>query len=238
MKKFTLLIMLCSILFSCSKGSSVIKKDKISPEKKSLLAYGAILSSRNYMTFDSIGYVINGLDCTKIEKEAIISMLKETWEVSDRKSALDNLNWLVNEGHRKDYDKYLYNLQQDNPEKYEGFDNDKKNYDDCVKMLKDNFNISDDIIRHVDLGAWDYDRIVTVARWSYIAEYITEEEAWKYCKTSKKLAQASFNSWDEYFVSHALGRAVAYEGDSNELIEVGQELLKSTKSIWKEIPFK
>ena len=238
MKKITLFFILCSILFSCSKGSSVIKKDKISPEKESLLAQGAILSTRNYMTFYGLGHVKNGLDYTKVEKEATISMLKETWEVSDRKSALDNLNWLVNEGHRKDYDKYLYNLQQDNPEKYEGFDNDKKNYDDCVKMLKDNFNISDNIIRHVDLGAWDYDRIVTVARWSYIAEYITEEEAWKYCKTSKKLAQASFNSWDEYFVSHALGRAVAYEGDSNELIEVGQELLKSTKSIWKEIPFK
>lgn len=239
MKKIIFIFISGIILFSCSKFTGISKKEKISPEKKSLLAYGAILSSRNDMNFEDIGFVKNGLDYTKMHRAPIAHLLKEWWSVTDRQSALDNLNWLVNEGHRKDWDAYVYNLQQDKPEKYEGFEVDKKNYDQCVQMLKINFNISEDIIRNVDMGAWDYDRLVTVARWSYIAGYISEEEAWKYCETAKNLAQASYNSWQEYFVSHALGRAVAYEGDSNELIEAGSKLLGAgNNSIWQEIPFK
>lgn len=105
-------------------------------------------------------------------------------------------------------------------------------------MLKEKFNISDDILKKVDMGAWDYDRLVTVSRWCYIAGYITEEEAWNYCITAKKLAQASFNSWEEYYASCVFGRSIAYEGDPDELLEAGEELLKKENSIWKEIPFK
>lgn len=239
MKKIILFLFILFFTISCSRDSNLLSKTKeISPEKKSLLAYGAILSSRNAMDFSGLGFYEKGVEVSKLYKADTISLLKESWEVSDRKTAIETLDWLVIDGHRKTWDSYLYNLQEGGTEKYDGYEKDKARYDKCVKMLKEKFNINDDILKKVDMGAWDYDRLVTVSRWCYIAGYITEEEAWNYCITAKKLAQASFSSWEEYYASCVFGRSIAYEGDPDELLEAGQELLKKDNSIWKEIPFK
>ena len=77
------------------------KEEAGKKEKISMLAYGAILTVRNEDNFTRLG-----TDITE-DKE----ILAENWEITNRKQAIDALEWLVNEGHRKESDEVLKILQ-------------------------------------------------------------------------------------------------------------------------------
>ena len=121
---------------------------------------------------------------------------------------------------------------------YEGLEEAEELYKKCNDMLTTTFKMDKKVLDKVSIMAWDTDRLVNVARWCYYLKYIKEEEAWKYIEKAKKLAQSSFNSWEEYYASNVYGRSLAYSGDPQELLNAGESLLKDKNSVWKRVKFK
>lgn len=227
LKVISILMVLClggTLLSGCQE-----QQNKLSKEKQQLLAYGGILGSRNGDVFDTL-QTTNPLSKKTLE---------EYWDINDKKSAIETLDWLVTEGHRIDCDAVLKVLKDGNIEEYPQLKDVQKLYEQCNNMMISDLGIDKKTLDKVDnIGAWDYDRLVNVARWCYDAQYITEEETWKYINEAKQLSQKSFDSWEEYYISHVYGRSIAYDGDPKELLEVGKKLLKDENSIWKTRSFK
>ena len=228
MKKICSIILLLSLTMSTLLLSGCGSKSSLTEDQQNMLIYGGILGSRNEDTFTELdGYYPD-----------VESMLEEYWSVTDTATAKETLDWLVNEGHRIDGNEFLTVLKKGEENQYEDMDDVKKLYDDCNKMLTE-IGVSEETLKKVNtIGAWDYDRLVNVARWSYSAGYITEEEAWSYIQKAREMAQTEFSSWDEYLASNVYGRSISYDGDPAELKETGDLLLNGDKSIWKDITFK
>lgn len=204
------------------------KEEAGKKEKISMLAYGAILTVRNEDNFTRLG-----TDITE-DKE----ILAENWEITNRKQAIDALEWLVNEGHRKESDEVLKILQAGKAGDYEGLEDAEELYNKSNKMLITEFKMDKISLDKLTVAAWDCDRLVNVARWCYDAKYITEAEAWSYIEKAKKIAQESFTTWDQYYASNVYGRSIAYGGDPSELFGAGKTLLRDKNSIWKTVKFK
>nr|WP_255452998.1 DUF1266 domain-containing protein [Aneurinibacillus sp. XH2] len=105
-------------------------------------------------------------------------------------------------------------------------------------MMKKLSFTQSDFDRVNTIAAWDFDRAVNIARWSCILGYITEEQAWGYMKRAADSASHIFQSWKDYFISFAFGRAIAYEGDIYDILWNGKELLEEKDSIWNEFGIK
>jgi hypothetical protein len=222
MKKI-LVILLLLVLAGVVYGKEPVKKGR-----NDMLAFGAVLGIRNEETFSRLK------PANPNDKES----LKEDWSISNRKSAIEVLDWLVNEGHRTDIDEVLNILKAGKENEYEGLEEAAKLYKKCNNMLITTFKMDKKILDKVTTMAWDTDRLVNVARWCYDLKYISEEEAWNYIESAKKLSQSSFDSWEEYYASNVYGRALAYNGDPQILLNAGEALLKDKNSIWKKVKFK
>lgn len=243
LRKLSLILTFClisSIIFGAcgssgssssnsSNSSSSSKKGELPKEKQRLLVYGAILSSRNKMSFDEL----------KIDKESSKKVLKDGWDTTSKEAAIETLEWLVNEGHRIEADEVFEVIKAGKGGDYPELKKTIKLYDKANSTMKTQLGFKDESFNNVKtVAAWDTDRLVTVARWCYSAGYITEEEAWKYVDKAVAMAQSSFNSWEEYYISCVYGRAIAYEGDIDELIGTGKALFKNSDSVWKKHNFK
>lgn len=240
LRKISLIVLICifsSILFiACASSNSNKAKNlngskgnEIQNDKKRLLAYGAVLSSRNNMSFD-------GLKTTQL---GLKDLLKESWDITDRKTALESLDWLVNEGHRTEADEVYEVIKAGEGAKYPKLKDTVKLCDKATSTMKTQLGFKDETFNNVKtVTAWDTDRLVNVSRWCYTAGYISEDEAWSYINKAVSMAQTSFNSWEEYYISCAYGRAIAYDGDIDELIGAGKTLFKDKNSVWKKYNFK
>lgn len=214
---------------SASSSSSSSKKSKVLNEKQIPLVYGAVLSSRNNMSFDEL----------KTANEGFKDGLKESWDVIDKKTAIETLDWLANEGHRKDADEVYEIIKSGKAGNYPELKKTLKLYDKATSTMKAQLGFKDESFNNVKtVAAWDTDRLVTVARWCYSVGYITEDEAWSYINKAVDMAKSSFNSWEEYYISCVYGRAIAYDGDIDELIGTGKALFKDSDSVWKKCDFK
>lgn len=228
MKKLCSLLLLITLAISTLLLAGCGSKSSLTEDQQNMLLYGGILGSRNEDSF-------NELDGDYYEIE---TTLDEYWGINDSSTAIETLDWLVQEGHRINGNEFLTVLKNGEEDQYENFEDIKALYDSCNTMLLE-IGVSQDSLNNVKtIGAWDYDRIVNVARWSYSAKYITEEQAWSYIQKAREMARSEFNSWDEYFTSHVYGRSIAYDGDPSELRSVGEFLLKDNSSIWNNVNFK
>lgn len=239
LKKLPSILIACliiSILFngctSASTNSSKIsssKKNEVQNEKQKLLVYGAILSSRNNMSFNEL----------KTTNTGIKDVLKEGWDITSKETAIETLDWLVNEGHRTEADEVYEAIKSGEATNYPELKDTIKLYNKANATMKAQLGFKDETFNKVKtVAAWDTDRLVTVARWCYSAGYITEDEAWNYINKAVSIAQSSFDSWEEYYISCAYGRAIAYDGDIDELIGTGKTLFKNSNSVWKKYNFK
>lgn len=91
-----------------------------------------------------------------------------------------------------------------------------------------------------DFLAWDYIRALHILGWGYLAEYLTEDEAYTMMKPFAKQLQEQFDSWDEMSENYMLGRGYWNydETDHDMLEEDRQKLLKDAASPWVQIGFK
>ena len=204
------------------------KKGKLSKEQQNLLVFGAVLAARNNMPYDEL---------TPAEfKDASIQVLGSSWEITDSASAKLQLDDLLNAGHRKEGDPILEKIKTNAPadlEEAAGL------YNDVKKNLIDSYGYTEEQINSIKtISAWDYDRLVNVARFSYYAGYITEAEMWDYINKAATAAKADYNSWNDYFAGVIIGRAISYGQGFSDSATAAGKLLKDDNSPYKKFSFK
>lgn len=211
-----------------SKGDN-----KLSSDEKKFLAYGAPLFVLDQDNVDSLE--------SNTDADMLKEMLEEWWEVTDKKTLFDNIEWLLNEGEHADADlalseirkRGLWNISEEEKE-----DEDSKIGD--VVAIAEYMIFVNGLTEHAlpeTVLAWDLVRAVNLARWGFICGYINEDEMWTSIKETAQIAKGKFNSWDEYGKSFAVGRGV-WQGDSDDY-EIANEsvttLLEDETSPWKVI---
>ena len=202
---------------------------RLNAEQLRLLAFGAPLLVYNDEHVDSIE--------SEIDTDMIRTQLESWWNVTDRDSTLEIVDWLLNEGHHAEADKALRILHEkglkNGPAEAAG-----KLGDVCliVRSMLENGYCSEENIPQTAI-AWDTVRVVNVGRWAYLCGYLTAEEMWEIMHRGADTAKHYFGSWEEYGRSFVLGRGVWHgdPDDSETAHEIVTVLLEKGESPWKQI---
>lgn len=225
----------------------------VTPEQQNALAVGAILKvcREEY---------INALESGEGGMEESRMVFANQWDVTDRESALDVLDWLKNSGHRQ-----IYNNNRKLMERcawYEMEDKIKSNVPQMLdaqseeeaeeliyKSLSFYFNMKQASRIYQDenafssqypetISAWDYGRLVNVACWSVDCGYIDEDEAWNYIEFAYQEVKKTYKTWAEFANSYLFGRHVWNIDDigNDPMKDVVNELLSNEESPWIKFP--
>ncbi len=144
------------------------------------------------------------------------TQLAEWWGISSPAEALDTLNWLHHEGHRHDYAEQL----RHEPTYWR------------TEFARNKFvRYSADL----NIAAWDYARLVNVARWCYDLNYLSWEQAWPFIEAGTALSRQVYDSWESFANGFLAGR-VMWQPENpshDDMGEVVRTLLKKPDSLWQ-----
>ena len=111
-------------------------------------------------------------------------------------------------------------------------------YRDAKAMLINSFGFTEEELLNLPtLAAWDYGRAGFIARYSYAADYLGEEEAWYHIKLAADNASSVYSSWREFTAAYVLGRALAFGSSSADIIDTLEFLLHHPDSSFQTIDF-
>ena len=169
------------------------------------------------------------------EIKSIMEQIRSWWEVTDRESAFEIVDWLLREGHHAEADRVLAAMR--NGQETEDIDEDKvEDVSLITDYMLENSICDMNSVPHTAI-AWDLVRIVNLGRWAFQCGYITEEDMWNIMCVADETASANFSSWEEYGMSFVLGRGV-WHGDTDDCqtaYEIVAELLKNEDSPWLQL---
>lgn len=150
-----------------------------------------------------------GLTRTYYNENLTKVLLKQSWDVVDRESAIETIEWLKEEGHRKTYREYQEELKQ------KGMLN--LNADAFLETLV-NTEMEGYLYRYVIIYslyqagmdedaiiAWDLCRVNELCGDYYVCGYMTYEEAMDISLEISLILQEKYSSWDELMNSYILG---------------------------------
>lgn len=153
--------------------------------------------------------LVGGMEPSSYNKSLTKTLISRDWDVEDRESALETLDWLRDEGHRETYRSYLEELEDlgmldMEPEDFVEalLDTEMEGYLFRYVMIYDLYleGLDEEAI-----AAWDLCRINQLCGDFYICEYMTYEEAMDISLKNSLVLQDMFSSWDELVDSYMLG---------------------------------
>ena len=150
-----------------------------------------------------------GLTRTYYNENLIKNLLEQSWDVVDRESAIETIEWLKEEGHRETYREYLEELEQlgmldlDVNEFLDILVNTEMEgylyrYVIVYSMYRE--GMDEDVI-----AAWDLCRINQLCGDYYVCGYMTYEEAMDISLENSLILQEKYSSWDDLMDSYLLG---------------------------------
>lgn len=191
------------------------------------------------------------LKASKSELDSYESVLESAWGIIDRDTALETLEWLAVEGHHISTDANYYGYdeilallkggQAKLIEEEAKLENELLAYNEVVNILQTDYGYTEEEIHNIKtLAAWDYDRLVTLARWCYGCGYVTADEAWEYIDFAAQQGTGSYDGWRSYFAGVLIGRAIWSEdaGFDSGNKKIADQLLNSQGSIYDKTEFK
>ncbi len=192
----------------------------------------AVLTSLNGWDYTVFGSMPANDDSMALQQ----SMLNEWWEVTDRATADETIDWLMSEGHRMDFAEMMDMLTEDGlGEMPEGERADYllNNYtnmtEEIAQQYADFYALYDE--KGIDMmSAWDYSRAMSVLSNAYIAGYYTETEALDKSLEIATVIQTVFDSWDAFEDSYMVGYEYWAEESSDERRAVYEELKAAPNS--------
>lgn len=150
-----------------------------------------------------------GLPRTYYNENLSKVLLKQGWDVVDRESAIETIEWLKEEGHRKTYREYQEELKQKGMlnldadvflETLVGIEMEGYLYRYVIIYSLYQEGMDEDAIT-----AWDLCRINELCGDYYVCGYMTYEEAMNISLENSLLLQKKYSSWDELINSYMLG---------------------------------
>jgi len=179
------------------------------------------------------------------------TILSEWWDINDRDSAIDTLDYLRDKGYTyyfptvykafsaasdEERENIIINemTTQEDAEKAYGQVHNLSESIDLLKKLK-TIERTEDVEKYGVVG-WDAGRLIFIARLCYDAKYIDEQEAWDYIDTAYVQAQKTFKSWDELAKSYVIGRFIWQGKEADDGLQTfADSLVNKPKSPWKQV---
>lgn len=90
------------------------------------------------------------------------------------------------------------------------------------------------------ISAWDFGRLVTVARSAFSADYIDEQTAWGYIREAYRLTIQEYSNWKEVAAAYLVGRGM-WGGDTmmlDGLYGIAEDCIAKEDSPWKTTSLK
>ena len=206
-------------------------------DMKKFLMIGSVLIGTNDEPYISLA--LTG------DKEDYRDSIESSWGIEGREEALEMLASLLEGRHSvlfkesydilKEHGAADYFEHDDDPD----FDEDDiENYLGAKEVMGEFELLSEsEIDGCTTLYAWDLERIGFLARILSHIGYITEEEAYDWLKKAGAKTAETFNSWNEYFVSLMLGRALHF-GLAREPFAIVYDLLTDSSKLLNIYPIK
>ena len=162
-------------------------------------------------------------------------ILKDSWNITDYKSLVDNFNDLEESGHSGAYDKLLALLNKHkgksvleiaHAEKLDVIQTTRLYYVDKMK----------DVLGQHGIEAWDEGREITTIRWGLGAGYISYDEAISLIEPVVERIKNNYVSWDDFMAHYMAGRGffALYSSDYKSMVE---NAIKAAEDSRKSIPY-
>lgn len=205
---------------------------ELTEEQLRLLALGAPILVYN-------GERVNTIACES-ELETVRNTLESWWDVTDHDSTFHIAKWLLDEGYHADADNLLQSLGSEGLKHLlaNGAEDENETAEEVrlimLTMLENEYCTEENLPKSA--LAWDLVRMVNLARWSHLCDYISEEEMWQIMQAASDAAHEHFASWEEYGLSFIFGRGVWHGNpeDSETASEIVSVLLEKDGSPWKQ----
>lgn len=185
-----------------------------------------VLNQRDYRVY-------SGSDPNIAEKTIAKALLENTWDVTDRESADESLQWLLEEGHRIPLAEELAYLSEI------GLSDISK--DERTEALLNTFELDEQQAEQYTVwyslyeqygedaaAAWDYSRAMWLLSYYYLADYYTLEESLDQSLALAETIQTTFDSWDSFMESYFTGYEYWSEESSGERRDIYENLKSSS----------
>lgn len=230
MKRAAALVLTAAVSVTLFAGCGTAKEEESDTIKWFNASY-AILTKANNCDYNQFG----GMAETEQNKKMVQEMLEESWDVTDRASADETLDWILSEGHRSGFAEDGETLKEYGLAEAEG-------RDARITLLMDSISdlTEEDAGLYVDwyemyeqygeqaIDAWDYCRALNLMSFYYIAGYYTKEEALDQSLEIAQTLQPLYESWDELTDSYLRGYEYWAEESSDERRGIYDELKEKT----------
>ena len=212
------------------------KQDVVTRGKAWALGCAAVLTERNHHRHDLLG----GLMTNERNIRRMKKLLANWWGTKSRKDLFDDLIWIENGGHRKNFEGWGRLLQTLSEQEYqkvlEKYERDQETLQE-IKITKEHY----ENLGPKSLLGWDYSRYICLCRWGYLVGYISEEEAWERIMPVAEMLQKKFDSWEDLGQNYLIGRrfwSYKYTKEKGDLYEDAfQRLLDMRSSPWNKYPW-
>lgn len=176
-------------------------------------AMGAVLISIN----EGSPYYFGGYAASEANKKAAADILKKSWNITCRLELLEQIDYLLKTGSRKEYRQEAQEMNQLS----------KKKLDQAMKQLSGQLLIHYQLIQKNwenwdkrGLLAWDMCRVSHLVQWGYIAGYLDVEEAQAMIEPAAIKLKDNFDNWEDVIMNwldgYALYASVDLEASDND----------------------
>lgn len=174
------------------------------------------------------------------DAETFARVLSGWWDIVDRTTYFENVQWLVEQGQRQVFNS-LFRAQMLVPEHEWRLGAETLRQQDTKQYQREM------LVRHYrsvigsgGIAAWDFGRVTSLARMAATCGYISEREAWDEIYKQANAVQKVFSNWFEYGHSYLIGRQFAMGNLDDEkgksTIAITQRLLTTDDSPWCRHP--
>jgi len=170
------------------------------------------------IVFKHNGDLLATFGCLDEPAQVRDDILAKWWNIKSERDLLQTLEWLDNEGHSAIY-------RQASSGKATDFQ----------KFFINEFK---EVLKGVDLTAWDLGRYASLVRWGHHAGFITEKRAWELLQRTSSRLQKTYSSWEQFAEHYILGRFF-WNGkpEEQQMYFALEYLLGNENSPWKMIPW-
>lgn len=176
----------------------------------------AVLTAANNGDLGAVG----GYQKTEINIAGVRNGLKSSWDVTDKETADETLEWLLSKGHRSTFAEEMAMMEEDGllelskeeaKSTFEGMGFSAEEAACYASMLE----VYKARGEHA-IDAWDYCRALQLLGWYYVADYYTEGEAMDKSLEIAQMLQQQYHSWEELLESYLDGYHYWAEDDQDD----------------------
>lgn len=194
--KLPVVLLLLSVLLISGCSS----KNTVSDTVRFINGTYAMLTSANDWDWNLVG----GLKKNAANKMIAAQVLDESWEIKDKASADESIDWLLTEGHSVQYlsDIDNYGIASYTREEFDYALGESAEEDVAYfTLLFDAYEkFGEDAIK-----AWDLCRATQLLGMCYVADYYTYEEALEKSLKVAQTIQQTYQSWEDMAQSYLYG---------------------------------